>query len=296
MTYNGDLLVRPGANGQGKLGAFANTGGFLSLTSPNHGAFIHMENSGNLVVGWTDGNGNPSNSISWWSVADNSFYNAGSLISSRWNNAGAANFSIYNSGDQRFISLSGARMVWTNSGAVSDTLYVDNTGGAGSIMIRGYGYNWLQLQTDGNLSMSNSWAAKLGGGTWADSSDIRGKTILGEYGASLNEIVQLKPIRYKFKNNLEILPHFDRPKELPADWVEPKPFRPHEFAGEKIFIGLAAQDCEGFMPEMIVRQNGFIDGKADDNIRGLDISPMLYAFINAFKVVHQRLTALESKQ
>lgn len=292
LTYLGDLLVRQGPSGIGKVGVFSAAGGVISLTSPNYGGYMQMENSGNLVFGWTDGNGTPLTS-KMWLQQNGTFYNGGGLLSSGWTHNSIANFYIMGTGDQRQYILAPSKMLWCQTSGANDSLYLDNTSGVGAIMIRGYNYNWFQLQTDGNVSMSNFWAAKVGGGSWADSSDIRGKDVVGEYQAGLNEVIQLKPIRYRLKNNLEIIPHFERPRELLEDWKDPPSFRPHEKAGDRIFIGLGAQDCEGFMPEMVIRQNGFIDGKPDDNIRGLDTSPLIYALINSIKELNTRLTAVE---
>jgi len=123
---------------------------------------------------------------------------------------------------------------------------------------------------------SSSNAYKTGGGSWAASSDERIKTVRGSYDSGLDSILALEPVRYVYKNN----------ETAPGERAT---------SNDKEYIGLVAQQAEGPMPELVIQEEGYIDGKKVTDLRKLDASPLTYAFINAFKEIAARLTALETR-
>lgn len=135
----------------------------------------------------------------------------------------------------------------------------------------------------------NGQGYKPGGGAWGDSSDARIKTVSGDYGHGLAEILQLQPVIYRFKGNDS--------REQPSGNTVPYPNSPHFQAAKdnRRFVGLVAQDLEITMPEMVTRVAGHIDGKAVADLRNLDSTPLIFALVNAVKELAGRLSALETR-
>jgi hypothetical protein len=102
-----------------------------------------------------------------------------------------------------------------------------------------------ELEVNGN-------AAKPGGGSWLNSSDGRLKDIKGKYVRGLEEIADLKPIRFYYKHS--------NPRRLPADTE---------------YIGFVAQEVQEIFPEAISEgPDGFLD---------FNMHPVNVAVINAIK-------------
>jgi hypothetical protein len=91
-----------------------------------------------------------------------------------------------------------------------------------------------------------------GGTSWASSSDLRLKTILGEYEKGLNEITALNPVRFRYLEN--------NPRELLSDIEQ---------------VGFVAQDVQEIFPEAVTEAE---DGYLDFNIHAINI-----ALVNAIK-------------
>jgi hypothetical protein len=143
-----------------------------------------------------------------------------------------------------------------------------------------------------------------GGGPWADSSDARIKTVLGNYASGLNQIAALQPVRYIFKGNDTPAPPTNYPAGKPADKAdEPdQPVMPYPNSNHydpaksnKEFIGLIAQQAEIPMPEMVTMERGFIDGMEVTDLRHLDTTPLIFALINAVKELKAKVEALETR-
>jgi hypothetical protein len=95
-------------------------------------------------------------------------------------------------------------------------------------------------------------AAKTGGGSWSSTSDIRLKDVKGDYKKGLEEILTLKPVNFRYKE--------DNPRELPSD---------------EDYIGFIAQDVEEVFPETVTEAE---DGYLDFNMHAVNV-----AAINAIK-------------
>jgi len=115
----------------------------------------------------------------------------------------------------------------------------------------------------------NGEAAKTGGGSWSNSSDIRLKDILGQYSKGLNDIIRLQPVRFKYKEN--------NIRDLPSEEEQ---------------IGFVAQEVQKVFPEAI---NMHSDGYLDFNIHSVNV-----ALVNAVKelkiendLLKERLEKLE---
>ena len=142
------------------------------------------------------------------------------------------------------------------------------------------GENGITIREDGNVGIGtfnpgsfklavNGSAAKPGGGSWSNFSDIRLKEINGDYKAGLSEVSKLNPVRYRYKENGQL--------RLPAD---------------KEFVGVIAQKVQSAIPEAVEEDdNGYLMVNND---------PIIWAMVNAIKELRtqnqelkQRVEALE---
>jgi hypothetical protein len=139
-----------------------------------------------------------------------------------------------------------------------------------------------------NNLVANFAASKPGGGAWSDSSDARIKTVSGNYGHGLDEIMQLQPVVYNYKGN--------DTRDPPGEKSSPYSDSPHYGVAKDgtRYIGLVAQHVEAVMPEMVNRAAGYIDGKAVADLLNLDTTPLIFALINATKQLAARVAALET--
>lgn len=145
---------------------------------------------------------------------------------------------------------------------------------------------------------------KPGGGPWSDTSDARIKTVLGDYESGLDAILALHPVRYTFKgNDTKEEPHgeisTDEDGNMQTDEATTAPYANSMHYQAALdgteYIGLIAQETETVMPEMVMMSEGFIDGVAVTDLRGIDTTPLVYALINAVKELAAKVEALEAR-
>jgi len=140
--------------------------------------------------------------------------------------------------------------------------------------------NGITIREDGNVGIGtnfpgsyklavNGSAAKPGGGSWSNFSDIRLKEINGDYKAGLSEVSKLNPVRYRYKENSQL--------GLPAD---------------KEFVGVIAQNVQSAIPEAVEQD--------DKGYLMVNNDPIIWAMVNAIKqlksenqLLKERLEALE---
>ena len=140
---------------------------------------------------------------------------------------------------------------------------------------------------------SNGAAWKPGGGSWTANSDARIKTVHGEYGAGLRELLLLRPVVYSYKCN-DVMPMVE-PRELSAEAQQIEDANLAKMKAKK-WVGLVAQEAEFVMPEIVSKIGGWIDGEQVDDLRGVDTSPLVFALINAVKELSARVQKLEAKR
>ncbi len=119
----------------------------------------------------------------------------------------------------------------------------------------------------GQLELSLNEGRKPGTNTWTIVSDQRLKYVNGNYTKGLNEILQLKPIRFNYKNN--------------GSRTFEKEVLDTEFAG------FLAQEVQPLFPEAV--------GTDDDGFLNFNIHPILIASMNAFKELDAKNEQLEQK-
>jgi hypothetical protein len=135
------------------------------------------------------------------------------------------------------------------------------------------GGSTLTLDNTANFTFSGSGNAyKPGGGAWAALSDARIKTEIGDYSFGLEQVLQLRPVEYRYKGN--------DGEAHPTD---------------KQHVGLIAQEAEQVMPGMVTLCEGTIDGEAVSDLRRLDTSELIFALVNSVKELTARIRVLEGR-
>ena len=118
----------------------------------------------------------------------------------------------------------------------------------------------------GNFNLQRGTGYKPGGGAWATLSDARIKDVTGEYEMGLDEVLQLRPVSYRYKTG-----------------------------ADKEFVGLVAQEVETVFPGMVSQREGIIDGEKVSDLRELDTSELVYSLVNCIKQLAARVQALEAR-
>ncbi|HLF64261.1 MAG TPA: tail fiber domain-containing protein [Saprospiraceae bacterium] len=104
--------------------------------------------------------------------------------------------------------------------------------------------------------------------TWTITSDERLKNIDGDYTKGLNEILQLEPVRYHYKNGAN------------------RAFGPDVLATEN--VGLTAQAVQKVFPEAV--------GKDEDGTLNMNLHPILIAQINAIRELNAKVDDVTAPQ
>lgn len=141
----------------------------------------------------------------------------------------------------------------TDAGARLNFYYYNGTAGSDVVSITGDGKVGIGTNTPTQaLHVIGNAYKTVGGTSWATSSDIRLKNLLGDYEKGLDEITALQPVRYTYMEN--------NPRQLTP--------------GEEQ-VGFVAQEVEKVFPEAVTRGS---DGYLDFNIHSINI-----AMVNAVK-------------
>lgn len=123
------------------------------------------------------------------------------------------------------------------------------------------------LVPGGQFELSQDQGRKPLSNTWTITSDARLKTIDGLYQKGLNEIIQLKPIKYHYKN------------------TEKKTFDSQVL--NKQAYGFLAQEVQQIFSEAV--------GTDEDGYLNFDIHPILIASVNAFKDLNTKYEELKTE-
>jgi hypothetical protein len=176
---------------------------------------------------------------------------------------------------------------------IASNYFFGRNGSNGYWYITENAVNSFIMSPIGQLTVGNK-GYQPGGGPWADSSDARIKTVLGEYKQGLAEVLKLEPKRFVYRGN--DLGNDASKAPDPRGENDPYPESPHYHVAmaKQVYTGLVAQDVEPVFPDMITHARGYIDGEAVDDVRILDTSPLIYALVNSVKELHARITALEA--
>jgi len=144
-----------------------------------------------------------------------------------------------------------------NNGTLSERMRITNAGDLG-IGIAAPGGQFELSLNEGRKPTSN---------TWTIPSDARLKNVNGIYEKGLAEILQLKPIRYNYKN------------------TDKKTFDPKVL--DKEAFGFLAQEVQPLFPEAV--------GTDPDGYLNFDLHPILIASVNALKELNAQNTQLKKE-
>ena len=119
----------------------------------------------------------------------------------------------------------------------------------------------------GQFELSLDQGRKPGGGTWTTTSDERLKNIEGIYAKGLQEILQLQPITYRYKNVGD------------RQFADP--------VLRTLNVGFSAQDVQRIFPEAV--------GVDNDGYLNFNMHSILVAYVNAFKEKQMEIEQVRSK-
>ncbi len=277
IGHNAFSAIQSGSSNTA-LGYSANAGSAVitNATAIGANAFVGQNNS--MVLGSINGvNGATADTKvgiattlpdSTFSIANN--FSVGSTGTVQYdNNVSVMNY-MFKSGN-----VNNNRMVFAHSPAFSTygLQYQDN-GDKFNFLSNGTPVMSvdLQLQRVGigmtspmyQLQLSLDGAAKLLTSTWATTSDMRLKTLDGNYTKGLQDILKLNTIMYHYaKGNARNL------------------------STKEQGIGFSAQDVQKVFPEAVTL--------GEDGYYSLNIHPILIAYVNAFKEQQQEIEELKKK-
>jgi hypothetical protein len=155
----------------------------------------------------------------------------------------------------------------SNQVEASGALYLNALGGG--VRVNGLGTTGYGLTVNGN-------AAKSSGGTaWATFSDLNLKKDITEYEKGLNEILQLRPVYFKYNGKAGTILNEDN-------------------------VGLIAQEVQAIFPKTVEEFEYCPDTKPNqDSITekylSFSFNEVQYALINAIKQLSAKIDELESR-
>ena len=131
---------------------------------------------------------------------------------------------------------------------------------------------WFVLdQTGGNFRIAvnpTTGVCENTTGTWTAFSDIALKDDVLDYAAGLTEILQLRPVTFRWKDKK---------------------------SGDQLNHGLIAQEVEKVLPEFVGETDMAFGDEASRIVKTLDPGKLVYVCINAIKDLHKRIEALEAR-
>jgi hypothetical protein len=97
----------------------------------------------------------------------------------------------------------------------------------------------------------------------------------------LAELLEMLPQMFTYKGNDQYIGE----NGDPGDVIHVDTLTQH--------IGLIAQDCEPYMPELVTTTTAYIDGVLQTDVREINATGIIYALVNAVAELDARLKALE---
>jgi len=130
----------------------------------------------------------------------------------------------------------------------------------------------MGLNTGGGLSLNNTSATKIGGGSWGNYSDERVKKDISNYTKGLDEILSINPVTYKYNGKANI-------------------------ESEKQFVGIIAQEIKEVLPSTVeVTPTKLNDeDEFDTDLLTFDASELTFTLINAVKELKAEIEELKKQ-
>lgn len=156
------------------------------------------------------------------------------------------NYSVLGDGTNTFI----------NSPTGNISFRVKNGGNPSAMVITSAGHVGIGVNSPDNTLTVDGNADKPGGGSWGTYSDVRLKKLNGSFDAGLSQILKVKPVRYRYKED-NALGIRDRDEH----------------------VGLVAQEVQKVIPEAVTENSkGYLLVNND---------PILWTMLNAIKEQQQ---------
>lgn len=243
----------------------------LSVVDGSTSCYMNIQNSttrytatDGLLLGMDGNNG-------WVTTYEPGNLHLGTNAAARITIASDGDVGIGLTGPVQKLDVNGAVNIRGNT---SDQMLFCNTAEAiwynGTYFSWGYGggYNYFADEVSigttavpGYNLVVNGTAAKTGGGSWTNLSDARMKDLKGEYLKGLNEIIQLRPVKFTYKAG--------NPRGLNAEEEQ---------------IGFVAQEVQKVFPEAVTQSK---DGYLDFNMHAVNVA--LVNAVKALKAENDRL-------
>jgi hypothetical protein len=170
-----------------------------------------------------------------------------------------------------------------NDGSTNRSAFYFNVSTGQTTMADLYSSTSIWLDPAGNFEYSGGTgtAMKIGGGSWAASSDARIKNVQGDYALGLTEVMALRPVVYTYKGN-------------DASSADAPSMHAAVAANQTSFVGLIAQEVEPIFPGMVTQREGYIDRVKVEDLRDLNTTELIFALVNAVKTLAARVAELEA--
>jgi hypothetical protein len=265
------------------LGALSNVGADNLINATAIGARAQVDNSNSVVIGSVFGINGATGSVnvgigttsparrlhvSNGSSGGISGFNTGILLES--------NTSVYQHFLSSNVSESGLLFGSNVASILGGIIFQNNTqslnfrvgGGATRMVISNIGDVGIgTFFPGGQFELSLNEGRKPLSNFWTTTSDARLKNVNGVYEKGLSEIIQLKPIRYNYKNS------------------DKRTFEQKVLNQEA--TGFLAQEVQQIFPEAVgVDRDGYLN---------FDLHPIMIASINAFKELNNKYEELKNK-
>jgi len=128
----------------------------------------------------------------------------------------------------------------------------------------------LRARNNGDFEISGNTAYKPGSTTWTNPSDSRIKDEVGEYTRGLSDLLQLRPIRYRFNGRGGIA------------------------RDGRIYSGLAAEEARNVLPEVVGTWKVKLDPiHQEEEILTVDSSDLIYLLINSVRELSAKVNTMQ---
>jgi len=271
-TYSISRL-RGGSIGQTNYGVYSHTGHINgTLNGINYGVYSYSPGDATSSVGTNyagyfnaDHRGNVnSHNYGIYSIARTA--NGGTISGSNY--AAYFHAAPVNTNGSGFGTISGnnfgVRIVMGSSGVSGSTYGIYQSGDSGT---KNYFQNTVGINTTGGAGILNvnGVATKTGGGVWAVFSDKRSKENIKNYKKGLNELIQLRPVSFNYKESFGF--------------------------GSDTHVGFIAQEIEKIVPSMVTEA----DMHGIKDFKQVDANEVTFMLINAVKELKTENQSLKKR-
>ena len=276
----GKFLTTDGTNaswGAGGGGVTPGNYGAITVNSSTPGPTSWLINN-NVVTPTMLTSGAPT-----WTAGGNVTVNGGLTVTGSFSPASISTNTITTTGNISCAGNLSATQVSSGTGSIIAGNGAFQCGNSNSVLALLSTYYGISVGTatntvlyqlaNGDMTITGSNAYKVGGGSWAASSDSRVKKNVAPYTKSIVELLTLSPITYQYNGQYGTKDN------------------------GKTYVGFIAQDLQtSSFPDMVGSQD-YTDPETEEvtPILTVDTSELVYALLNTVKQLDARIKALEGK-